>query len=103
MATHYSILAWKIPWMEESGRLQSVRGVAKSQTQLSDFTFTFTPSLYQEEKDNSKSLETVNNGGSMDLNLHDNLTLVYCAFALKTSHKYPHPQHLLYSLAGDGI
>ena len=36
----------------------------------------------------------------MDLNLHDNLTLVFCAFALKTSHKY---QHLLYSLAGDGI
>ena len=24
MATHSSILAWKIPWMEESGRLQSM-------------------------------------------------------------------------------
>ena len=24
MATHCSILAWKIPWTEESGRLQSV-------------------------------------------------------------------------------
>ena len=23
MATHFSILAWKFPWMEESGRLQS--------------------------------------------------------------------------------
>ena len=23
MATHSSTLAWKIPWMEESGRLQS--------------------------------------------------------------------------------
>ena len=23
MATHFSILAWKIPWMEEPGRLQS--------------------------------------------------------------------------------
>ena len=23
MATHFSILAWKIPWIEESGRLQS--------------------------------------------------------------------------------
>ena len=32
MATHSSILAWKIPWMEESGRLQSYRGVAKSRT-----------------------------------------------------------------------
>ena len=30
MATHSSILAWKIPWMEEPGRLHSVRGVAKS-------------------------------------------------------------------------
>ena len=24
MATHSSILAWKIPWTEESGRLQSM-------------------------------------------------------------------------------
>ena len=24
MATHYSTLAWKIPWMEEPGRLQSM-------------------------------------------------------------------------------
>ena len=24
MATHYSILAWKIPWTEEPGRLQSM-------------------------------------------------------------------------------
>ena len=23
MAAHFSILAWKIPWMEEPGRLQS--------------------------------------------------------------------------------
>ena len=24
MATHFSTLAWKIPWTEESGRLQSM-------------------------------------------------------------------------------
>ena len=24
MATHSSILAWRIPWTEESGRLQSI-------------------------------------------------------------------------------
>ena len=24
MATHYSTLAWKIPWMEQPGRLQSM-------------------------------------------------------------------------------
>ena len=33
---HSSTLAWKIPWMEEPGRLQSMRSV-----RLSDFTFTF--------------------------------------------------------------
>ena len=35
MATHCSILAWKIPWIEEPGRLQSM-GSQKSWTQLSD-------------------------------------------------------------------
>ena len=40
MAPHSSSLAWKIPWMEEPGRLQST-GLFKSQTRLSDFTFTF--------------------------------------------------------------
>ena len=41
MATHFSILAWKIPRKEEPGRLQSVCGVAKSRTQVSNYTFTF--------------------------------------------------------------
>ena len=40
MATHSSTLAWKIPWVEEPGGLQSM-GSPKSQTCLSDFTFTF--------------------------------------------------------------
>ena len=35
MATHASILAWKIPWTEEPGRLQST-GSQKSQTRLSN-------------------------------------------------------------------
>ena len=34
MATHSSILAWKIPWTEEPGRLQRV--ATKSRTQLSN-------------------------------------------------------------------
>ena len=33
MATHPSILAWRIPWTEEPDGLQSM-GVAKSQTRL---------------------------------------------------------------------
>ena len=35
MANHSSILAWRIPWREEPGRLVSM-GVTKSWTQLSD-------------------------------------------------------------------
>ena len=41
MATHSSILAWRIPWMEESGGLQSTGLQRVGQ----DFTFTFTFSL----------------------------------------------------------
>ena len=39
MAPHLSTLAWRIPWMEEPGRLQSMGSL--SRTRLSDFTFTF--------------------------------------------------------------
>ena len=42
MATHSSTLAWKIPWMEEPGRLQSMgllRVGHDSATSLSIFTF----------------------------------------------------------------
>ena len=35
MATHSSILAWKIPWREERGGLQSIGW--QSQTPLSDW------------------------------------------------------------------
>ena len=35
MATHSSILAWRIPWTKEPGRLQSM-GLSKSRTQLND-------------------------------------------------------------------
>ena len=39
MAPHSSTLAWKIPWTEEPGGLQSMGSL--SRTRLSDFTFTF--------------------------------------------------------------
>ena len=35
IATHSSVLAWEIPWTEESGRLQFV-GLRKCQTRLSN-------------------------------------------------------------------
>ena len=41
MAIHSSILAWRIPWMEESGGLQSTG----SQRVGHDFTFTLTFSV----------------------------------------------------------
>ena len=42
MAPHSSTFVWKIPWMEEPGRLQSM-GLLESDmtTRLRDFTFTF--------------------------------------------------------------
>ena len=46
MASHSRTLAWKIPWMEEPPRLQSM-GSAKSWTRLSDFTFTTLNNLTQ--------------------------------------------------------
>ena len=37
MATHSSIFAWRIPWTEELGGLQSM-GSTRSQTQMSNYT-----------------------------------------------------------------
>ena len=39
MATNSSVLAWKIPWTEEPGGLQSMGSL--SRTRVSDFPFTF--------------------------------------------------------------
>ena len=39
MAPHSSTLAWKIPWTEEPGGLQSMGSLSRAQ--LRDFTFTF--------------------------------------------------------------
>ena len=44
MATHSSILAWRVPWTEEPGRLHIVLGVTGSDTteRLKRKHFTFT-------------------------------------------------------------
>ena len=45
LATDFSILAWRIPWTEEPGELQSMG--SQSRTRLSDFTFTiFMPKYF---------------------------------------------------------
>ena len=48
MATQSSTLAWKIPWTEEPGRLQSM-GSRRVGHLLSDFTFTFHFHALEEE------------------------------------------------------
>ena len=47
MVPHSSTPAWKIPWMEEPGRLQSMG----SQRVRLDFTFTFTFHFHALEKE----------------------------------------------------
>ena len=55
MAPRSSTFAWKIPWMEEPGRLQSMGSL--SRTRLSDFTFTFHfPALEKEMATHSSVL-----------------------------------------------
>ena len=49
MATHSGTLAWKIPWTEEPGRLQST-GSLRVKTRLSNFTFTFHFHALEKEK-----------------------------------------------------
>ena len=44
VATHSSILTWRIPWTEEPGRLQSM--MSQSRTRLSDLTLTFSLCVY---------------------------------------------------------
>ena len=46
MATHSSILAWRIPWAEEPGGLQS-KG-SQSRARLSDFHFLFSVRIHAE-------------------------------------------------------
>ena len=41
MASHYSTLAWKVPWMEEPGRLQSMGSLRVGTTERLTFTFHF--------------------------------------------------------------
>ena len=75
MATHSSTLAWKIPWAEEPGRLQSM-GSRRVKTQLSNFTFTFHfPALEKEMATHSSVLAwripgTEEPSGLLSMGLH---------------------------------
>ena len=54
MATHSSTLAQKIPWTEEPG----IHGVAKSRTQLSDFTFKATTHTKMDPAEFNKKIKS---------------------------------------------
>ena len=75
MAPHSSTLAWKIPWMEEPGRLQSMRSLRVGHD-WSDFTFTFHFHALEKEMANHSSVlawriaRTVEPGGLPSLGLH---------------------------------
>ena len=53
MATHSSILAWKIPWTEEPSRLQPM-GLQRVED---DFTFTFTFTLYTHKQNQNSPVK----------------------------------------------
>ena len=74
MATHSSTLAWKIPWTEEPGELQSMGSL--SRTRLTDFAFTFHFHALEKEMATHSSVlarripGTVEPGGLLSLGSH---------------------------------
>ena len=74
MAPHSSTLAWKTPWTEEPGRLQSM--VSLSETRLSDLTFTFYFHVLEKEMATHSSVlawripGTSEPGGLLSMGLH---------------------------------
>ena len=54
MATHSNTLAWRIPWTEEPGGLQSMG--SQSRTRLSDFTSSLHMCSREREREREKEL-----------------------------------------------
>ena len=61
MATHFSVLAWKRPWTEEPGRLQSVGVSAVSDTtwRLSNNTVTVNTNFSESQENSQQIIEPV--------------------------------------------
>ena len=64
MATHSSVLAWRIPWTGGAG-WATIHGIAKSQTRLSDFTFTFTLHAINLKNKGKEKKENNNNNNTL--------------------------------------
>ena len=67
MAIHSSTIAWKIPWTEEPGRLQSM--ISKSRTRLSDFTFFHFPVFLPKQLHGQRSLAGYSPWGCKELDM----------------------------------
>jgi len=57
MATHFGTLAWKIPWMEETGRLHSM-GWQRDTTERLHFHFLFLNDQCEEIEENNRMGKT---------------------------------------------
>ena len=96
MATHSSTPAWRIPWTEEPGRLQSMGSL--NQTRQSDFTFAFHFHTLKKEMATHSSIlawripGTGEAVGLPSLGLHrvghDSRDLAAAAVSLGTLHRY---------------
>ena len=65
MATHSSILAWRIPWTEEPGGLQSI-GLQKVRHIWATNTFTFHWEKETVTKDQKEAIITLNSPRRLD-------------------------------------
>ena len=90
MATHSSILAWRIPWTEELGRLHTVHGVAKSWISLSEFhlVLTLSVSIQNVKIQNSESskLHFSCYGGTCQTGIFTSITVAYGVYVITANH-----------------
>ena len=75
MATHSSTLAWRIPWTEEPGRLQSMGSLELDTTERLHFHFSFFHALEKEMSTHFSVLAwripgTGKPGGLLSMGLH---------------------------------
>ena len=82
MSTHASTLAWKIPWMEEPGRLQSMKSQRVRHDWATSVSFTFwrrewqpTPVFLPGEPHGQRDLVVYNLWGCKDLDTTERRTL----------------------------
>ena len=86
MATHSSILAWKIPWTEEPDRLQSM-GVAKSWAQLSNCTHTPLYYIYLHHHSKAATNKSIEPRGPTSRLVRTFCHCPYCEYQIRAEDK----------------